>query len=275
MSKKQNEKKTGSLKNNRIMAYILMVLLLAAGTIGFVAAKYLYDYKQEAEIHASDFHFSSNYLEYISLSSEPKVSEMNVSDWGDRHVKIMLYNYEKENIAQISDTDIQYTINVDEGWSVLVEDAEGNSVVPVKTEEELLYTMTASEAAVYQCVTLTYTGQGVPEDVTVAVKSVSPYEKELKGKFILSTKKDFEYEVIDKGDYNIVTVCTNNYSGPITVKWDDGKHSPDNTCDYMESWRDGEPGKLNTQAYTVYTMIFLEKVSADYTKADFVIEIGE
>lgn len=253
-----------NVKKNPKMAAIVLVALLFVGAIGFAAAKYVSNYQKEAEIHASNFHFSSNYLEYDAAP------QFTVSDWGDHYVQFLLFNYEQENIALISETDILYRITVSDDWSVAVVDAAGNTVSPT----DGIYTMKASTVCTSHCVTLTYTGTGDPTNVSVSVQSTSPYKKELKADFLLSGKKGIEYEVEDKGDYNIVTIRTNNYYGSVTVTWNSETHSPDNTCDYMGTWRDGTPGTLTANEYTTYTLIFVENKSGSYSKDAFKVEMG-
>lgn len=257
------EKFLSKIKNKKFFVMGLLALLVAVGSIGFVAAKYISNYQQEAEIHASNFHFSSNYLEYGSEA------EFTVSDWGDHAITFLLHNYEKENTALIADTAITYSINVDPDWTVSVVDAAGKTV----TDSNGTYTMAASAAASSHSVTLTYNGDGEPTVVHVSVKAQSPYSKELKARFNLSTKKGIEYTVEDKGDYNILTLYTNNYYGQVLVEWGD-THSPDNTCDYMGAWRDGTSGTLDAKEYTTYTLIFFENAAGTYNKASFTVREG-
>lgn len=246
-------------KNN--LVWIVVALLVAFSAVGFVAAKYLADYNKEAEIHASNFHFSSNYLQY---DSEPVYT---VSDWGDHNVQFCLYNYEQENIALISETDLTYQIDVEAGWSVTVKDGNGQVVTP----NSGAYTMPGSEI-VSHTVVLEYTGEGEPTSVNVTVKSTAPYAKEIKAKFNLSTKKSFDYTVVDKGDYCELIIETNNYYGTIEVTWPDGV-SPDNTCEYMGLWRDAsKPAELNALEYKTYTLIFVEHTAGNYVKENFTLQ---
>lgn len=260
-------KKDNILQKKNWIIMGLVALLLVVGAAGFVAAKYISNYQQEAEIHASDFHFSSNYLKYIANDSV--VPEYTVSDWGDHAVTFQLYNYEAENVALISDSEITYKIEVGSDWTVSVKDATGKEV----TADNGIYTMDASTAAMSHSVTLTYEDDE-PATVEVSVKSTAPYSKELKARFNLSTKKGVEYTVEDKGDYDVVTIKTNNYYGPITVEWTEN-HAPDNTCDYMGTWINVNKGIIDATEYKTYELIFFENTADDYNEKTSGISVSE
>ena len=70
----------------RNIAIILVALLLLSSVAGIVAAKYVSNYHYEAVIHASNFHFSSNYL-----NSDNTIPSFNVSDWGSNNITFYLY----------------------------------------------------------------------------------------------------------------------------------------------------------------------------------------
>lgn len=243
------------IKSYKMTAAVLVALLLSAGAIGFTAAKYVSNNEKEAEIHASNFHFSSNYLMVDSMP------EYNVSDWGSNSIVFYLFNYEQENTALVSDCDISYKIIAPANWDVTVE-----GETPVKD----VYTMEKSESA--HRVSLTYTGTGKPDPVEVAVKAIAPYSKTLKAKFNLTTKQGIEYTVEDKGDYAVVTISTNDYHGAVTIGWNSATHSPNNNCSLMINWRDNKSTEeISVMEYTTYTLIFVETTSGTYDSDDFEI----
>lgn len=248
----------------RNIALILVAILVAVSAAGFVTARYVSNYQKEAVIHASDFHFSSNYL-----SAESPVPEFKVSDWGSNNITFYLYNYEVENVALISDTAIQYKITVSPGWNVQVQDMNGHAL----TATDGVYTMAQSDSLISHKVTLTGGSDG--SSVNVTVESTSPYKKELKAKFNLTTKKGIEYTVTDKGYYTVIEISTNDFYGTVKVGWNPATHSPDNTCPGMTTWLDSSPvGELAVNEYTTYTLIFVENAAGNYTDDNFSITTG-
>lgn len=250
---------------------IAETVLAVLALIGFVAARYVAVNQREAQIHASEFHFSSNYLE----SKEQEALEpLIVSDWGDHSVRILLYNYEKDNVALISDSDVRYTVSVDEGWSVTsVINADGTEAKPDKG----VYTMQKSGTCINQELTIAYAGEGEPDAVRVTVTSVSPYEKTLTADFSLSVKRTPDFTVTDMGDYDVVSIESNDYHGEIQVSWNGEMLSPDNTNSCMADWTNSgkqSAGKFQADEFTTYILIFLEDVSGDYSKADFAVDIS-
>jgi len=254
---------------NRKIVIMLMALTMVLGAISFAAARYVSNYRKEAQLHASSFHFSSDYLAYDSgnAMTTPKIK---VSDWGERNVQFHLYNYEKENVALIADTDILYSILVNDGWDVSVSDSQGTAVEP---DTNGSYTLKRSDNQSYHLVTLTYHGTDELPKADVTVASSSPYTKVLKASFIAATAKRVSYSVSDKGHYAELTIHTNQYYGPVTVTWDKEKHSPDNTDPLMVQWWDGNESGIipNAQEFTTYTLIFFENQNYVSTSNDFTI----
>lgn len=264
-SVKQDEK-----RKYRLFAGLAAILIIAAFT-GTLLAKYITSNKQRAEMIADDFHSSSDYLEEDEKT-------YTVSDWRTNGICIELYNYEKENVALISGTEINYTISVPAGWNVKVEnitDTGGEQVLG----KDNVYTMPKSTGRIKQILTFTYTGSGEPSDgnIQVNVKSTSPYVKELKAAFELTGDQGLTYAVTDEGDYDVVTIESNAYQGTVNVSWDGTKLSPDNTNEYMSEWQnstDGSSDQFEVKAFTTYQLIFLEDCSGNYSKADITVEIG-
>lgn len=244
-------------------AIVLMALVLILGAVSFAAAKYVSNHRKEAEIHASNFHFSSDYLAYS------EVPEFTVSDWS-RDIRFRLFNYELENAALISDTDILYAITVSNDWSLSVTDSQGNPV----TAADGSYTLPRSDSHSYHLVTLSYKGTGKTPTAEVTVLSSSPYSKELKAIFKAATEAAVTYTVDDKGHYAVVTIHTNQYAGPITVGWDAGNHSPDNTNDLMAAWTGAATGTFSAKEFSTYTLIFTENQTHSSQKNDFTVGTG-
>ena len=240
-----------------------MALVLILGAVSFAAAKYVSNHRKEAEIHASNFHFSSDYLAY---SETP---EFTVSDWS-RNIRFHLFNYELENAALISDTDIIYSITVSNDWALSVTDSQGNPVTPDGDS----YTLPRSDSHSYHLVTLSYKGTAKTPTAEVTVLSSSPYSKELKATFKASTEAAVTYTVDDMGHYAVVTIHTNQYSGPITVGWTTDIHSPDNTNDLMATWTGAATGAFSAKEFSTYTLIFTENQIHSSQKNDFTVGTG-
>lgn len=239
----------------RIIAAEIMVLFLVVLGAG-ILARYISSYKKKAEMLSSSFHFTSNCLE------EEEETAYTISDWMEG-ITILLYNYEKENVALIAEEGISYKVDAGEGWDVSVTDETGSAVV---YPEEGLYSMPGGGGRRSQTLKLVYTGTGTPEKVSVKVTAVSPYSKTLQADFTLSGKADPDYTVEDKGKYCLVTVRANNYSGTITVNWDSVLFSPDNTNPIMEDWLNvNKTGSFNAEPYTAYELIFVKNADKEYS----------
>lgn len=238
----------------RIIVAEIMVLFLVVLGAG-ILARYISSNKKKAEMLSSSFHFTSNYLE------EEAETAYTISDWMEG-ITIQLYNYEKENVALIAEEGISYKVDTGADWNVSVTDETGSDVV---CTEGGLYSMPGGDKRRSQTLKLVYTGTGTPENVSVKVTAVSPYSKTLQADFTLSGKADPDYTVEDKGNYCLVTVRANNYSGTITVNWDKDSFSPDNTNPIMEDWRDEkETGSFAAEPYTAYELIFVKNANGEY-----------
>ena len=260
-----------SVSKSRAIALILVALVITAALVSAVVAKYISNNKKAAEIHASGFHFSSNYLD-----PDGRLVPVLVSDWSSRGIVFQLYNYETENIAQISDSDIQYQIDVSTGWQVdTVMNSNGASVFA----NNGVYTMEKSDAQVAHTVTIKYVGTGEPSQAAeIAVIAVSQYEKTLKGRFELQTKADPTFNVTNVGGAVYLTIESNNYSGPIRVKWPGSEVSPDNANSNvdMSAWRNTNAGSgevFQGEANHTYTLFFVKNSDADITNG-FSVERG-
>ena len=170
-----------SITKTKKIIIALAALLLLAGVVGPVAARYVSNYRKEAQIHASNFHFSADYLSYVAEGdTAPKYS---VSSWGREEIQFCLYNYELENIAQVSETDIFYklTLSESENWEITVYDQQNQPVQP----EKGLYKLSRGVSPTYHRVCLKYTGTAVPAVVEVSAVAKKPYSMTLAAEFTL------------------------------------------------------------------------------------------
>lgn len=256
-----NIKEKLKTKRGKITAAVTGLLLLTL--VGGVAAKYVTENRSKAEMLSSDFHISSNYLE-----EESKNTEYTVTDWGDHGIEILLFNYEKTNVASISGTDIQYTVEVPIDWEVKVKNSTGNEVTPTNNNYNLPVTEGATTT---QTLKVKYTGDGEPTTpVKIKVTTNAPYKKELSATFTLAGKAAPEYEVEDKGDYVVLTIYSNDYEGKdVKITWTDD-YSPDNTNATMANWQDALGNDSNVgymvdlEENTTYELIFVENEECNW-----------
>ncbi len=231
-------------------AWICLTLAVLLATTGALFAKYRSEMKKQAEMISAGFHISSNYLEEPS-----KKATYSVSNMASDKIVIDLYNYEKENIAQLSQVDMIYEATVTGGKIGGADKITGT--IP-KT------TTTASHS-------LTITPDTGATTVTVTVKTTKPYTKTLSATFNLTGKATAEVSVIrkqDNGDYYLVTIRSNQESGDRTLTWP-ADLLPDNTNPVMRGWT-GTSGTFTMSAYTTYELMFFNpKGVEDLTNTHF------
>jgi len=256
MSKVKTEKKR--MQKGRVVAWLLLTLLLLVAVSGTVLSRYISTSQDRAQMLSSDFYISSNYLEL-----KETLAEYEVTDWGNQGVVFQLYNYEKENVDLIAGMDIEYDIEVPEGWSARVYDSNKTEI----TRNAAGYYVMPGDGATRESQSIQLTGSNQAEtDVAVKVRTVSPYAYELEADFHLESKSLPEYQVKDKGNYVAVTVYSNDYAGAVTVNWSDA-FSPDRTNAYMATWTDaGKPASMTLEANTTYELIFFKNTNATYNK---------
>ncbi len=239
--------------------YILAILLVIALLGGGLLAKYISQNRQEAEMISAGFHISSNYL-------EEGTPHFNVSDWGDG-VDILLYNYEKENIAQIAEMAINYTVTVEHGTLESVKNG-AYDVTPTGTVTATSgsYILPLSTDIMNHTIRVKPDDSG--QDVIVTVKSTAPYSKELKASFNVSAKTLPAWTFAGREDGNtaLLTIKTNDYAGTVTVNWPSAIYSPDNSDLLMKTWVDSTPtGTLTVEANSTYTLLFFKDTAAAVT----------
>lgn len=250
----------------KVFAAALVGIVLTGTLVYGVVAKYVTSNQRVAEIHASGFHFSSDYLETVSKS-------FNVSDWDTRGIVFHLYNYEKENVAQISDSEIQYQITVPTDWEITSVKTGDTDVVPAGD----VYTMEKSDTLLEHVVTVKYCGADRPTSAEIQVATVAPYKKTIEAQFLMDTLSNPTFTVTNQGGAVYLTINSNNYSGPIRVKWPSSV-SPDNTnADVdMSAWRNTNEtaGEVfQGEAHHTYTLFFVKGSDANINDG-FSVERG-
>lgn len=242
-------------KKRRSLIIILAVVLAVALLGGGLLARYIGQNRRAAEMISSGFHISSNYAKEGTTPPE-----YNMPDWGSG-VTVSVFNYELENVAQYSEMAIDYTITVTHGTLDKVMDG----TTPLTATDDK-YTIAAGPTKVEHVVYITPDGTG---DVSVTIKAVSPYEKELKATLKIVSKALPDYTFEDRGDGTaLLTIKSNDYGGTVTVKWDATKYSPDNTNPLMSDWKDSEStdGRTVTvEDNSTYFLIFIKNTTATVT----------
>lgn len=252
--KKENIKKSVSGRkriSGRVLSILIVAALFTAILAGGLLARYRSDNQRQAELVASQFHFSSDYLD-----EESENKRYEITDWKDGF-DIRLYNYEKKNTALISTEDIAYTVSLT--------DSNGNSGKWTYTDENN-GKMTSSEEKRSQIITVKpQNGVSAGDTVTVTVKTTAPFKRTLKAEFVMKGKDQPDYTITDESD-NIsvlLTVKSNGYSGNITIQWPSDVYAPDNTNPLMESWKNttevNTSQQLAVEKNTTYKLLFFRK----------------
>lgn len=233
---------------NSIVAIVLVTLIVLVAVSASLIAKYVYDNKNNAQMLSSNFHFTSNYL-------EEKQATYEINNW-QNGFNIDLYNYEKDNKALISNTDIKYTVTVktsstNGSWGL--EDENKGVLKKSSTKSSNTLKLTKSVNA----------KQG--DKVTVTVKTTYPFVKTISAVFILSTVDSPSYSIDDNKDGTVtLTIKSNDSDSLVKVSWDSKYYDPDSTNKYMSTWSDNaQSGTLQTEKNTTYKLIFFK--NKDFT----------
>ena len=219
----------------------MLLAVLALG--GGLMAKYVKENRQQAEMTAAQFHISSDYLEETE-----KKAKYSITDWKNGF-DILLYNYEKENIAQISECEISYEVEATNGWTV-TDDGDGKLTVDPNKKEVALHLTPGASAK-------------KDDKVTVTVTTTVPYTKTLSAEFILATSSVPDYTLQDQGDgIVLLTIHSNDFTGDMTIQWTSDKLDPDNTNPLMSIWMENgttSSGNLSVKANHTYELLFFEE----------------
>ena len=244
--RKQNKKKE-ECKSSVKVRILLTILVLAVLLIGGLTARYIFSNKQKAEMTSSQFHVTSDYLEEGGAN-------YNITNWGGGF-NIQLYNYEKENLALVSEEQINYQVEISDSTKWECSTDTGNGVLEgngVRRSNTLTVTPK--------------TGVSINQNDTVTVKTTEPYVKELKATFTVTSKRlpenDLTQSVNDANQWHLV-IKTNDYVGTITVTWPEDSICPDTTNAYMSGWSNNGSNNLTVQENTTYDLVFLRSRAED------------
>lgn len=194
---------------------------------------------------SSNFHITSDYLEEKGVSYD-------LTDWASGF-DILLYNYEKENIALVAEDDISYKVAITGKW-VYSDPNDG------------IFKKNATPAS--QAIHLT-PGTDVKkgDQVTVTVTTTAPYVKTLSATFTMASSSSPSYTIKDQADGTLLlTIQSNDYSGNITVKWNKAQLDPDSTNKNMANWSDAAgQGVFTAEDNTTYQLLFFKNIADSFT----------
>ena len=221
-------------------------ILLAAGVgavllVGGLTARYRTENRQQAEISSAQFHVTSDYL-------EEEGAAYPITNWSNGF-QIQLYNYEKENLALVSDEDISYTVTVEpaEKWKC-ADSSDGKLEGKGTAKTNILVISPKDSAAIKQ-----------NDAVTVTVSTTEPFTKNLSATFTVASKALPDYELKQSSEDNNqwhLIIKTNDYADQVKVSWPKDALCPDTTSQYMEKWTNNGTESLDVQDNTTYDLVF-------------------
>lgn len=236
--------------------WLLILLLLAMVSAGTVLARYMAMQEEQADTKSQNFHISSDYLDVSSAAYEIPLSDT-------LEISFLIYNYEKLNSSLVTEGDIQYKISVSSDCAVTVKNKTGNTVEAV----DGTYTLDGDAGKTWHAVTINCSAIMAGSTLDVSVETVYPYAEKLSASFTLTGHSEPQYRIEDKGNYVLVALYSNNYSGAVTVTWT-ADFSPDNTHPLMQDWVDTAPMQIiGVTPNTTYELIFYKNTSVTYSKS--------
>ena len=226
----------------RIIAVVVSAALLVLSVLCVVPAlaKYSTEQGKQSEINSPEFYFTSDYL------SESVLPEYKI--YGDS-VSFEIRNF--IDSFRVSKEDITYTVSANVGTL----SSNGG-------------TLTA-ETADSDTITLTYSGEEAEKEITVTVRSTSPYVKELKAKFIFA-ESAMRYEITDSAGsyYAELYIHTADEARTVTVNWDKEVLLIDETNDYVigNLTANKNSASVDIPAHTTVKIAFFKNdITKDYS----------
>ena len=215
-----------SRRKSRLWLSVLATVLLLAAATGGLLARYMTTSSTLWQMISAGFHISSDTLKEsapnLTAACDPASGEFTVE----------LYNYEVENIAAVSEVDTTYTVAVTNGTLDSVTDENDAAV----TASGNAYTLPKGARRTAQ--TLHIIPDSNVSAVTVTVTATAPYTKTLSAVFTVSRGITVSTANRPEGG-TVVTVHTNQYSGPLTLIWSGDKIPAAGVNEYPHGWRIG------------------------------------
>ena len=202
------------MKKNKITVAVISVVSFFALMLGIVPslAKYVTEHGKQSKVVSDNFYFTSDYL------SESAIPEYKIC--GDS-VTFEIRNY--IDSFRVNASNIVYTVSANVG--TLTQGGEPTSGGTINGGTKAAHTVT---------LTYRYSEEEAEKEITVTVRSSSPYVKELKAKFVFM-KPVLRYEITDSvGSYYAeLYIHTANEAKTVKVNWDTAKLLIDETNDYV------------------------------------------
>ena len=232
------------MKKKKITVAVISAISALILMLGIVPslAKYVKEHGKQSKVVSDNFYFTSDYL------SESAIPEHKI--YGDS-VAFEIRNFIdslRTNVANI-----EYTVSASDGTL-----SSNGGTLTGGTEK-------------CSKITLTYSGEEAEKEITVTVKSTSPYVKELKAKFVF-TKPVLRYEITDSvGSYFAeLYIHTANEAKTVTVNWDKAELLIDETNDYVfgKLNADKNAASVDIPAHTTVKIAFFKNdITKDYSYA--------
>ena len=235
------------MKKKKITVAVISAISALILMLGIVPslAKYVTEHGKQSKVVSDNFYFTSDYLSESTMIPEHKI-------YGDS-VSFEIRNY--IDSYRVNASDIVYTVSANVG--TLTQGGEPTSGGTINGGTKAAHTVT---------LTYTYSGAEVEKEITVTVRSSSPYVKELKAKFVF-IKPVLRYEITDSvGSYYAeLYIHTANEAKEVTVKWDTAKLLIDETNDYVfgKLTADKKTASIIIPAHTTVKIAFFKN---DITK---------
>lgn len=227
------------MKKKNIIIYLIFLLIGITGIV-FTLAKYTNVIDSSYSQTTSSFYFTSNYLTLTESSYQIYTDEIDIK----------LYNYDIQNINNISSSDITYNTSIKyyNSEDILI----GSEVIT--TNNFLWENDTYGKVSV---LTLTYIDGA--EYAVVNVNSTAPYIKNITARFYFNFAEylpTYSVNELTHG-FTLKIMTSNEDMSSILVNWP-SLCGPDNTNEYMSLWTTGSNSNYlqNLMSNTTYTLNF-------------------
>lgn len=206
------KKDTYKIQRNVKILIMVIVLLVCTLTVSIVAAKYITEKSSEGSVRASEFYFTSDFLDGKTHTLVP----------GSTSITFTLGNHGDD--LRYSEVDINYTVTV-------TPEETATPAATVKNEKGALKKDEISDASV----TISNLKPGNTYTVTAVGKG--GYEKSLTAIIVVPDQAPKLYYHIDNsaGDYTLLTVWNEgDKEGTVNITY---TGIPDNTNPNMTDWK--------------------------------------
>ena len=218
-------------RKRRPWLIVLLALLLLLPAAGGALARYITANRTQWQMISAGFHISSEILKETAPNPNPTA----YGDPATGDFTVPLHNYEVENLAAISEVDITYYVDVTNGSLISVKN--GDTVLSGTTEGTITsYILPKGTALVTH--TLTVRPEDDTQPVTVTVNATAPFSKSLSASFTPSAGITVTLSERAEGG-QLVTVHTNQYSGPLTLQWPNTLTPAAGVNEYLHDWQIG------------------------------------